>query len=130
MQEEVKKLSEGKSFDEICKIIYRLENSSTKPTKDTSQLMTTVSNGTSNSINTLGYSGRGRGRGGGRGGSVRRGGGNSSTPHAAWRSKLTNRPDLVNFRDIHWTSEPSAQRRGTWPTTAEFPQTDKSGTNS
>ena len=27
----------GKSFDEICKIIYRLENSSTKPTKDTSQ---------------------------------------------------------------------------------------------
>ncbi len=34
MQEEVKKLSEGKSFAEIGKIIYRLENSSTKPTND------------------------------------------------------------------------------------------------
>ncbi len=101
MQEEVKKLSESKSFDEICKIIYRLENSSIKPTKDTSQSTTTVSNGTSNSINTLGYSGRGRGGGGGgRGGSVRRGGDNSSTPRAAWRSKPTNRPDLANFRDI------------------------------
>ncbi len=29
-----KKLSEGKSIEEICKIMYRLENSSTKPTKD------------------------------------------------------------------------------------------------
>ena len=69
MREEIKKLSEGKSFDEICKIIYHLENSSTKPTKDTSQSMTTASNGTSNSINALGYSGRGRvGGGGNRGG--------------------------------------------------------------
>ncbi len=32
MPEEVKKLSEGKSFEEICNNIYHIENSSTKPT--------------------------------------------------------------------------------------------------
>ncbi len=30
----------------------------------------------------------------------------------------------------HWTSAPSVQRRDTWPSTAEFPQTGKSGTSS
>ncbi len=81
MREEFKKLSEGKSFEEICKIIYRLENSSTKPTKDPPQSTATVSNGTSNGVSTFGYSGRGRGGGDGRGGG--RGGGNSSTPPGA-----------------------------------------------
>ncbi len=57
MQEEVKKLSKRKSFDKICKIIYLLENSSLKPTKDTSQSTTTASNGMSNGVNALGYSG-------------------------------------------------------------------------
>ena len=99
MREEVKKLSEGKSFDEICKIIYRLENSSTKPTKDTTQAAAAASNGTGGGVSAIGYSGRGRGGGGGgRGGG--RGGGNPNTPRAAWRSKPTNRPDWVNFRDI------------------------------
>ena len=89
MQEEVKKLSEGKSFDEMCKIIYRLDNSSTKPTKDTPQTTTTSSNGMSNGINAFNYSGRGRGgEEGGRGGG--RGGGNSGTPRAAWRIKPSN----------------------------------------
>ncbi len=98
MQEEVKKLSEGKSFEEICKIIYRLKNSSTKPTKDPPQTATPSGNGTSNRINAFNYSGRGRGGGGGRGGG--RGGGNSGTPRAAWRIKPSNRPSWVNFRDI------------------------------
>ncbi len=57
MQEEVKKLSEGKSFEEICKIIYRLKNSSTKPAKDPQQTTLTSSNGTSNGINAFGCSG-------------------------------------------------------------------------
>ncbi len=59
MREEVKKLSEGKSFKEICKIIYCFENSSTKPTKDPPQSTTTASNGTSNGVNAFGYSGKG-----------------------------------------------------------------------
>ncbi len=51
MQEEVKKLSEGKSFKEIFKIIYCLKNSSTKPTKDPPQSTAIASNGTSNGVN-------------------------------------------------------------------------------
>ncbi len=50
MREEVKKLSESKSFKKICKIIYRLKNSSTKLTKDIPQSMARVSNGTSNGV--------------------------------------------------------------------------------
>ncbi len=98
MREEVKKLSKGRSFDEICKIIYRLENSSTKPTKDSPQTTTPSGNGTSNGINAFNYSGWGCRGGGGRGGG--RGGGNSGTPRAAWRTKPSNRPSWVNFRDI------------------------------
>ncbi len=97
MQEEVKKLSEGKSFEEICKIIYHLENSSTKPTKDSPQTTTTPNNSTGNGINAFGYSGRGCGGGGGRSGGRR--GGNTGTPRAAWRNKPSNRPSWVNFRD-------------------------------
>ncbi len=57
-REEVKKICEGKSFEEICKILYHLKNSSTKPTKDSPQQTTTSSNSTSNGVSAFSYCGR------------------------------------------------------------------------
>ncbi len=98
MRQEVKKQSEGKLFEGICKIIYCLQNSSTKPTKDSPLLTTTSSDSACNGVIAFRYSRWGRRGEGGRGGG--QGGGNSGTPRAAWRNKLTNRPDWLNFRDI------------------------------
>ncbi len=87
MQEEVKKPSKGKPFEEICKIVYHLKNSSTKPAKDPQQTTLTSSNSTSNGINAFGNSGHGRGGGGGRSGG--RGGDNPGTPLKSLENRLT-----------------------------------------
>ncbi len=123
-QEEVKRLSRGKSFKEISNIFYQLEISSIKTTKDTPQMTTTPSNCTSSEANIFGFSGRGKG---GRGRGTGREGGNPGALRAAWHSKLTNRPDWVNWRYI--PLEFCAFCKNIWGTrvtTAKSHQTGKS----
>ena len=128
MREEVKKLSEGKSFKEICKIIYRLENSSTKPTKDphsqrrqpaTARVIRSAPSATAEEAEKKEVNAA---EGEEEATSAR-----CATPGAANRQTGQFGSSSTTFP---WTSAPSAQRRGTWPTTAESLQTGTNGTSS